>query len=635
MRAHSSASALLFVGVLMGMLGASCVETNAAKGARDDSQKSGTTPKPDKVFSALCQAYHEILDVGLELHLNPKFKTDYKPYAMAMAWKAFLQINQDKVYDQDDVDIEAMLSQRRTFAASSEGKKIAQDMQAGCLPLHAYRTRHPLVIHTKSGGSQKVGAGVADRTYFYQLLNLSFVTLDGVYSQYHSPEKLKAMLAEKETPLYTLGIDLRYFSTGFNTALEKGLPYLTIDHVEKTASSPAAPYASQLEGKRITHLDILKNGTSLFETGGTPLAIEDIMRQEDTQPQFAHFWQMDEAYNASPQPLQFHLVVEDTNGGTSEIKLASSNALSKKPSYGMRITPDTSGQARAGTGAAKNDIAYLRLGSFQSLEAVESLTAAWNEITKGGPAPDALIMDFRGNGGGYAEEANHFMSYFLKQNTVSLYTAAPGREKEAKVFRTKNEWATFAEVKNIVVLLDHNSASAAELTAASLRYYGKALVLANAPSHGKFVGGGTTAVKSPLLPGGLSFLMLYALLPDHSCPLYQGETIIDVMIADSLSPPASERTGLKDSLSLFNYYGTPSIPDPRENLDLKQLPSVEAHREPPLISAELKQQLLEIEPPQPASCDPNADWEKVDPTRCMIDAAIYYLERMRSYRAEN
>ena len=86
---------------------------------------------------------------------------------------------------------------------------------------------------------------------------------------------------------------------------------------------------------------------------------------------------------------------------------------------------------------------------------------------------DALIIDLRGNPGGYLEEAVNVAELFLTSNKVVVSVKGKGESKELKT--TKNS-PLFKELP-IIVLINSGSASASEILASALMDHNVALVL--------------------------------------------------------------------------------------------------------------------------------------------------------------
>ena len=109
-----------------------------------------------------------------------------------------------------------------------------------------------------------------------------------------------------------------------------------------------------------------------------------------------------------------------------------------------------------------NDIAYLRLYQFTE-KASGDFSKAASEILKS-PAK-RIVLDLRGNPGGYLEVAQNIAGWFLKDNQiVAIEDFGKGEQKE---YRSSAN----GKLLNypLVVLMDQGSASASEILAGAVR----------------------------------------------------------------------------------------------------------------------------------------------------------------------
>jgi carboxyl-terminal processing protease len=95
---------------------------------------------------------------------------------------------------------------------------------------------------------------------------------------------------------------------------------------------------------------------------------------------------------------------------------------------------------------------------------------------------DKLILDLRGNPGGYLSAAVNIASWFLPNGTV-IVTEDYGNDDEPKVFRSKGLASIGSNLK-FVILIDNGSASASEIVAGAMQDHGRA-VLVGTDSYGK------------------------------------------------------------------------------------------------------------------------------------------------------
>lgn len=101
---------------------------------------------------------------------------------------------------------------------------------------------------------------------------------------------------------------------------------------------------------------------------------------------------------------------------------------------------------------------------------------------------DGLVIDLRGNGGGYLDEAVRLTGLFIPQGPV-VQSVFSNRKREVR--RDRNNQVAYAGP--MIVLIDRYSASASEIFAAAMQDYGRALIVGER-SFGK----GTVQTVAPL-----------------------------------------------------------------------------------------------------------------------------------------
>jgi carboxyl-terminal processing protease len=153
----------------------------------------------------------------------------------------------------------------------------------------------------------------------------------------------------------------------------------------------------------------------------------------------------------------------DANGGTNRI-----GVISVPQFY---FPTDLSGN----TGHSKQ--------SFISVDVAKLLKKLEQEKVGG------IILDIRGNPGGSLEEAIRFTGLFIKQGPVVL-----ARNTDGQVQIDSTSEADPVYSGPLVVLINRFSASAAEIAAAALQDYGRAIVIGDVSTHGK----GTVQSLTPL-----------------------------------------------------------------------------------------------------------------------------------------
>jgi carboxyl-terminal processing protease len=122
-------------------------------------------------------------------------------------------------------------------------------------------------------------------------------------------------------------------------------------------------------------------------------------------------------------------------------------------------------------------IAYIRLNTFGDTADAELKKAITEMLAKN---PKGLILDLRGNGGGYLEQGISVASEFLPKDKIVVYEKS-GDGKLTSYTSVGNGAATDIPM---VVLVDKGSASASEIVAGALQDYGRAKLIGT-QSYGK------------------------------------------------------------------------------------------------------------------------------------------------------
>jgi carboxyl-terminal processing protease len=115
------------------------------------------------------------------------------------------------------------------------------------------------------------------------------------------------------------------------------------------------------------------------------------------------------------------------------------------------------------------DVFVIRLYNFGANARVEFKTAI-EQFAKSNK--EKLILDMRGNPGGYLEAAVDISSWFLPAGKT-VVTEDFKNGKEQKVFRSKG-YVLLEKNPNMIVLIDEGSASASEIVAGALSEHGVA-----------------------------------------------------------------------------------------------------------------------------------------------------------------
>ncbi len=123
-------------------------------------------------------------------------------------------------------------------------------------------------------------------------------------------------------------------------------------------------------------------------------------------------------------------------------------------------------------GIGPDGIGYIRLTTFSS-ESASAVKDALREMLKD-PALKGLVIDLRGNGGGYLESAVQIAGYFVDKGTEIVRTR--GREaSEEKIFKTTQN--PLAPKLPLAILTDGSTASASEILSGSLQDLDRAVIV--------------------------------------------------------------------------------------------------------------------------------------------------------------
>ena len=118
-----------------------------------------------------------------------------------------------------------------------------------------------------------------------------------------------------------------------------------------------------------------------------------------------------------------------------------------------------------------DDTGYIKLDSFQKGSSREMFNAILELEEQG---MQRLIFDLRGNGGGYLEEAVQTADLFLPRNRLVVFTA--GRAFKDTVKYSTSEDALLHDTP-LIVLVNHQSASASEIVAGAIQDWDRGLAL--------------------------------------------------------------------------------------------------------------------------------------------------------------
>jgi carboxyl-terminal processing protease len=119
---------------------------------------------------------------------------------------------------------------------------------------------------------------------------------------------------------------------------------------------------------------------------------------------------------------------------------------------------------------ADENIGYIKLNRFAQTTNSEFTEAAKDLKQKGA---NSFILDLRGNGGGYLEQAIELADEFLNDKKLIVYT-------EGRNVDRQNNHATeegVCEKEKVVILIDEGSASASEIVAGAVQDWDRGIII--------------------------------------------------------------------------------------------------------------------------------------------------------------
>lgn len=144
----------------------------------------------------------------------------------------------------------------------------------------------------------------------------------------------------------------------------------------------------------------------------------------------------------------------------------------KKEAFEVKITRGVINIPTIDTKDLGNGIFKIDLYSFTA-ESPNLFRGALRQFIESGNSK--LILDLRGNPGGYLEAAIDMASWFLPSGKIVVRESF-GQNKEETVYRSKG-YDIFTDRLKFVILVNGGSASAAEILAGALSEHGKAILV--------------------------------------------------------------------------------------------------------------------------------------------------------------
>jgi hypothetical protein len=177
-----------------------------------------------------------------------------------------------------------------------------------------------------------------------------------------------------------------------------------------------------------------------------------------------------------------------------------------------------------------SDVGYIQIALFQEATPQE-VESAFNELTKSGMK--GLILDLRGNGGGSLDAAVDVARRFLASGIIA--STENYDPKLSTVYHSRNPDAWTVP---LILLVDADTASAAELVAGALKDNGRARIIGQ-PTFGK--GCSQVLVKLPdalgNVPTGGMRLTIARFLSPKGLP-YAGQGVAPDMVLPRTDPAA-------------------------------------------------------------------------------------------------
>lgn len=137
-------------------------------------------------------------------------------------------------------------------------------------------------------------------------------------------------------------------------------------------------------------------------------------------------------------------------------------------------TKNEDGTVASGTGLRSDGIFVISLYSF-SANSANLFRDALRDFVKSGS--NRLVLDLRGNPGGYLEAAVDMASWFLPEGKIIVREESRSHEGEDKTYRSKGYNIFVDRDLEMVILVDGGSASASEILAGALSEHGIATIV--------------------------------------------------------------------------------------------------------------------------------------------------------------
>jgi carboxyl-terminal processing protease len=117
------------------------------------------------------------------------------------------------------------------------------------------------------------------------------------------------------------------------------------------------------------------------------------------------------------------------------------------------------------------ETAFVKLNRF-SATSIEEYTSAMKSLEKQGRVKN-LILDLRGNGGGYLGAAYELANQFLEANKLIVYTEGAHSPRKDYLSNTNGDFLK----GNLVILIDEGTASASEIVSGAIQDWDRGVLI--------------------------------------------------------------------------------------------------------------------------------------------------------------
>jgi carboxyl-terminal processing protease len=169
-----------------------------------------------------------------------------------------------------------------------------------------------------------------------------------------------------------------------------------------------------------------------------------------------------------------------------------------------------------------NNVGYLHLISFANEKLYDQLVTEIEELKAQGAT--SLVLDLRNNGGGLLQQGVLVADTFLNSGDI-VFTRARGVTQ--RIASADENWVDMP----MVVLVNHNSASASEIVAGALQENGRAKVIGE-----KTYGKGVAQNVIPLSDGGQLLLVAFEWLTPNRNSIQEEGITPDIYAEDTATP---------------------------------------------------------------------------------------------------